>query len=84
MFRETSGGYANPAVSLATIIWQEFTLNMDRENDFSQWTYEYAASFTIGPIAGALLAGALSNMMQYWAAEMRNYRGKKEREMDEN
>lgn len=79
MFRETSGGYANPAVALGTIIWQEFTLSMDRDNEFSQWTYEYAASFTIGPIAGAALAGVTSNIMEYWSEQMRQYRGKKER-----
>jgi glycerol uptake facilitator-like aquaporin len=67
MFRETSGGVANPSVALATIIWQEFTLPVDQENEHSQWTYEYATSFAIGPMAGALLAAILYNIMSHHA-----------------
>ena len=83
MFRETSGGFANPAVALATIIWQEFTLEVDPNNDFSQWAYEYASSFFLGPLCGGLLAGVLSNLMTHNAQEMLHYKSKKERKLQE-
>ena len=35
IFRETSGGIANPAIAIAKIIWQEFTLSVDKEYDYS-------------------------------------------------
>ena len=35
IFREVSGGIANPAIALAKIIWQEFTLSVDNENNNS-------------------------------------------------
>ena len=35
IFREISGGVANPSVTLAQIVWQEFTLAVDRENENS-------------------------------------------------
>lgn len=65
MFRETSGGLANPSMALAIIVWQEFTLPVDLDNEHSQWTYEYATSFSIGPMAGALLAGVCYNVMRH-------------------
>lgn len=74
MFRETSGGLTNSSVAMAIIIWQEFTLPVDRFNSHSQWTYEYAASFFIGPVAGALLAGVSYNMMQHWVQTMKDYK----------
>ena len=67
MMRETSGGTCNPAVSLAKIIWKEFTLEVDPANDHSQWTYEYATGVMLGPIAGAMMAGALHNVKNYSA-----------------
>ena len=74
MLREVSGGTVNPALAMAIIIWQEFTLPVDRFNSNSQWTYEYAASFFIGPFAGALLAGACYNIMDQVSQDMKNYK----------
>ena len=82
IFRESSGGIANPAVAISIIIWQEFTLSVDRYNDHSQWTYEYATSFIIGPIAGAFMAGVCYNMQQHWIQTMRNF--KKDPDMTES
>ena len=83
MFRETSGGTVNPAIALATIIWQEFTLNVDNENNNSQWTYEYALSFIVGPFCGAFLAGVVFNMMNYNAVLIKDYIPKSKRGQDQ-
>ena len=71
MFREISGGVCNPAIALANIVWQEFTLKVDQDNQNSQWTYEYALSFFIGPLMGAFLAGVCQNMLTHTAYKMR-------------
>lgn len=76
MFRETSGGIVNPAVVLGKIVWQEFTLDVDAENDNSQWTYEYATSFSIGPLVGAMLGGTVFNLMRYQANVLNNHSNK--------
>ena len=73
MFRETSGGIVNPAVAFAKIIWQEFTLKVDSENNNSQWTYEYATSFFVGPFSGAMLAGSCYNLLRHVAYKMDTY-----------
>ena len=72
MFRETSGGIANPAVATAKIIWQEFTLKVNPEAYNSQWTYEYATSFFVGPLAGSILAGVSHNILKDTAQRMRD------------
>ncbi len=51
---------------------------MDQENENSQWTYEYATSFSIGPMAGALLAGVFYNIMSYQADMIRDFKVKEE------
>ena len=84
MFREVSGGIANPAVALAKIIWQEFTLNVDNESDNSQWTYEYALSFIVGPFCGAYLAGIVFNVLNYNAKLINNYVPKKKKNAAQN
>ena len=86
IFREISGGVANPAIAGATIIWQEFTLNVDNENNHSQWTYEYAISFIAGPFCGAFLAGVVHNMQNYYAEQIKNYvpKSKKGQQQDPN
>lgn len=48
-------------------------MNVDSENNNSQWTYEYAASFFIGPISGAMLAGATYNLLRHNAEKMDSY-----------
>ena len=73
IFREISGGIANPAIASAKIIWQEFTLKVDRDNMNSQWTYEYAISFIAGPFCGAFLAGVVFNMLNWHADLIKNY-----------
>ena len=70
MFREISGGVCNPAIALANIIWQEFTLSVDQDNENSQWTYEYAMSYFFGPVSGAFLAGVSYNMLQHTSEQM--------------
>ena len=77
MFRETSGGVTNPAVILARIIWQEFTLPVNKDEENSQWTYVYAASFVLGPVTGAMLAGVTFNMLQSAIAKRIAYKKKK-------
>jgi len=74
MFRETSGGLANPSMALAIIVWQEFTLPVDLDNEHSQWTYEYATSFSIGPMAGALLAGVCYNVMRHQSDLIKDFK----------
>ena len=73
MFREFSGGVCNPAIAFAKIVWQEFTLDADRNSENSPWTYEYALSYFIGPIAGALAAGVSFNIMRDTSHLMQNY-----------
>lgn len=80
IFREISGGIANPAIALAKIIWQEFTLKVDVENDNSQWTYEYALSFIMGPFCGAYLAGVVFNALNYHAKLINDYVPKSKRD----
>ena len=66
LFRELSGGFANPAVAFATIIWSEFSLNVDLDADNSPWSYTYATSFVVGPFAGSVLAGVFFNILDYY------------------
>ena len=61
---EVSGGICNPAIASALIIWQEVTIALDQEKALSYWTYEYAASYLVGPIAGATLAGIVANVIR--------------------
>jgi len=72
MFRELSGGFSNPAVTFAKIIWQEFSLNMDLDADNSPWSYTYATSFIIGPFCGSVLAGVFYNILDFQGARI-NY-----------
>lgn len=51
---------------------------MDQENENSQWTYEYATSFSIGPMTGALLAGVFYNVMSYQADMIRDFKVKED------
>ena len=75
MFREVSGGVCNPAIALAKIIWQSFTLEFEHGNDTSSqyWSKEYMISFFIGPIVGALAAGVSANIMRDTRESMRIY-----------
>ena len=73
MFREVSGGLANPAIAFGTIIWEEFTLRYDPLTTESPWTYELAASYFVGPFCGAILAGVCHNLLKSAAEMVKNY-----------
>ena len=57
---------------------------MDKENNNSQWTYEYALSFVAGPFCGAFLAGVCFNMLHHSAEEINNYVPKSKRVDEQN
>ena len=61
MFRDVSGGFCNPALALAQIIWQNFAKNMDPNHEWAVWTFEYGFCYCVGPIIGGFVAGSVFN-----------------------
>ena len=50
---------------------------MNKDDENSQWTYVYAASFVLGPVTGAMLAGVTFNVLQSGIAKRIAYKKKK-------
>ena len=62
-FGEISGSDLNPATALASIVWQNLTYMYDQNGKWSQWTYEYAICYILGPFIGAWQGGHLFNLL---------------------
>lgn len=62
-FGEISGSDLNPATALASIVWQNLTYQYDSDGKWSQWTYEYAVCYILGPFIGAWQGGHLFNLL---------------------
>ena len=43
---------------------------MDLDHDNSPWSYTYAASYTLGPLAGAIFGGVMYNLLDYYGGKI--------------
>ena len=54
-------------------MWQNFTVQMDPNHAWAQWTYEYAACYLIGPMIGGFVAGTVFNYKMQTMEDMDVY-----------
>ena len=59
MFGQISGGFVNPTLLVASVLWQMIVLSLGfyKDDEFYEWDFRVVLAYVFGSTLGAILAG---------------------------